>query len=91
MLTSIAFSKRIKKYFKLKLNPLVHFEHVNVTHIHLTVHRLLDSLVVEYWLQVREVPGSIRIQGPRHTKDVIKCVSKYECFSRMVHVPGTVV
>ena len=36
------------------------------------VHPLLDSLVVECWLRVREVPGSIPSQGPRHTKDVIK-------------------
>ena len=35
---------------------------------------LLDSLVVECWLRVREVPGSIPNQGPRHTKDVIKMV-----------------
>ena len=34
-------------------------------------YRLLDSLVVECWLRVREVPGSIPSQGPRHTKDVI--------------------
>ena len=32
--------------------------------------RLLDSLVVECWHRVREVPGSIPSQGPRHTKDV---------------------
>ena len=38
------------------------------------VYRLLDSLVVECWLRVREVPGSILSQGPRHTKDVIKMV-----------------
>ena len=37
-------------------------------------YRLLDSLVVECWLRVREVPGSIPSQGPRHTKDVIKMV-----------------
>ena len=30
------------------------------------------TLVVECWLRVREVPGSIPSQGPRHTKDVIK-------------------
>mgnify|MGYP000264149849 CR=1 FL=1 len=34
----------------------------------------LDSLVVECWLRVREVLGSIPSQGPRHTKDVIKIV-----------------
>ena len=37
-------------------------------------HHLLDSLVVYSWLRVREVPGSIPSQGPRHTKDVIKIV-----------------
>ena len=37
-------------------------------------YRLLDSLVVECWHRVREVPGSIHSQGPRHTKDVIKMV-----------------
>ena len=38
------------------------------------IHRLLDSLVVECWLWVREVPGSIPSQGPCHIKDVIKMV-----------------
>ena len=37
-----------------------------------TAYRLLDSLVVECWLRVREAPGSSPSQGPRHTKDVIK-------------------
>ena len=41
-------------------------------------HHLLDSLVVECWLRVREVPGSIPSQGPSHTKDVIKII-----FSKM--------
>ena len=36
------------------------------------VNLLLDSLVVEGWLRVREVPGSIPSQGPRHTRDIIK-------------------
>ena len=36
--------------------------------------RHLDSLVVECWLRVREVPGSIPSQRPRHIKDVIKMV-----------------
>ena len=44
-------------------------------------HRLLDSLVVEYWLRVREVPGSIPSQGPRHTKDVLKMVPVVPLFS----------
>ena len=41
----------------------------------------LDSLVVECWLWVREVPGSIPSQGPRHTKDVIKMVPVVPLFS----------
>ena len=36
------------------------------------VYRLLYSPVVECWLRVREVPGLIPSQGPRHTKDFIK-------------------
>ena len=44
-------------------------------------HRLLDSLVVECWLWVREVPGSISSQGPRHTKDVMKMVPVILLFS----------
>ena len=40
--------------------------------VHQVTYRLLDSLVVECWLRVREVPGSIPSQGPRHTTDVIK-------------------
>ena len=36
-------------------------------------HDLLDSLVVECFLEL-EVPGSIPSQGPHHTKDVIKMV-----------------
>ena len=41
-------------------------------------YRLLDSLVVKCWLRMREVTGSIRRQGPCHTKDVIKW---YQCFT----------
>ena len=37
-------------------------------------HPRLNGLVVECWLLVREVPGSISSQGPRHTKDVIQMV-----------------
>ena len=43
--------------------------------------RLLDSLVVECWHRVREVPGSIPSQGPRHTKDVIKMVPVVPCLA----------
>ena len=35
-------------------------------------YRHLDSLVVECWHRVREVPGSIPSQGPLHTNDIIK-------------------
>ena len=53
-------------------------------------YRLLDSLVVECWLRVREVPSSIPSQGPRHTKEVIKMVkhiNKYsvKLFKRATH------
>ena len=44
-------------------------------------YHLLDSLVVECWLRVREVLGSIPSQGPRHTKDVIKMVPVVPLFS----------
>ena len=43
--------------------------------------RRLDSLVVECWLRVRELPGSIPSQGPRHTKDIIKMVPAVPLFS----------
>ena len=43
----------------------------------ITEHRLLDSLVVQCWFRVREVPGSI----PSHTKDVIKMVPVVPLFS----------
>ena len=49
--------------------------------ISLTSHRLLDSLVVECWLRVQEVRGSIPSQGPRHIKDVIKMVQVVPLFS----------
>ena len=48
---------------------------------HLLQYRQLDSLVVECWPRVREVPGSIPSQGPRHTKDVIKMVPVVSLFS----------
>ena len=47
----------------------------------LLIYRLLDSLVVEYWRRVREVPGSIPSQGPRHTKDVIERVPAVPLFT----------
>ena len=64
-----------------------HFNMIN-TSIHylwsiytLPADRLLDSLVVECWRRVWEVPGSIPSQGPRHTKDVIKMVPVVPLFS----------
>ena len=44
-------------------------------------HCHLDSLVVEWWLRVRKVPGSIPSQGPRYDKDVIKMVPVVPLFS----------
>ena len=49
-------------------------QHNSRMHFYCIYNRLLDSLVVERWHQVRELPGSIPSQGPRHTKDVIKMV-----------------
>ena len=49
----------------------------NIDYIYITI----DSLVVSCWLRVREVPGSIPSQGPRHTKDVIKMVPVVPLFS----------
>ena len=42
---------------------------------------LLDTLVVECWLRVREVPGSIPSQGPHHIKDITKMVPVVPLFS----------
>ena len=51
-------------------------------------YRLLDSLVVECWLRVREVPGSIPSQGQRHTKDLIKMVPVVPCLALNVKKRG---
>ena len=57
------------------LNPVIHLKSSwEDIWTQLSVYRLLDSLLVECWLRVRDVPGSIPSQGPRHTKDVIKMV-----------------
>ena len=53
----------------------------NLRLLHLYQYRLIVSLVVECWLRVREVPGSILCQGQRHTKDVIKMVPVVPLFS----------
>ena len=52
-----------------------------LSQFHKYFYRLLDSLVVDCWLRVREVPGSIPSQGLRHTKDVIKMVPVVPLFS----------
>ena len=69
--------------------------HCTSSHCHLTInqvsfqlHRLLDSLVVECWLRVREVPGSIPSQGSRHTKDVIKMVPVVPLFGSQNKTKG---
>ena len=46
-----------------------------------TRHDRPDSLEVECWLRVREVPGSIPSQGPLHNKDIIKMVPVVPLFS----------
>ena len=54
---------------------------LEVKHCFIVYHRLIDNLVVEGWHRVREVPGSIPTQGPRHTKDIIKIVPVVPLFS----------
>ena len=57
-------------YIEVCVQPV--FVIVSLNLFYSNVYRLLDSLVVECWHRVREAPGSIPSQGPRHTKDVIK-------------------
>ena len=57
--------------------------------IQVSIISLPDSLVVLYWLRVREVPGSIPSQGPRHTKYVIKMVPVVPLFSTE-HLKGKI-
>ena len=42
--------------------------------LHRTVLNVVSASDIECWLRVREVPGSIPSQGPRHIKDDIKMV-----------------
>ena len=58
----------------IAINLNHNLSNLKLKHIIEGVYRLLDSLVVECLHRVREVPGSIPSQGPRHTKDVIKMV-----------------
>ena len=66
---------------KIVIYLLVQYMYMADTKCYLELNRLLDSLVVECWLRVREVPGSILSQGPRHTKDVINIVPVVPLFS----------
>ena len=66
---------------KIVIYLLVQYMYMADTKCYLEFNRLLDSLVVECWLRVREVPGSILSQGPRHTKDVINMVPVVPLFS----------
>ena len=74
-------------YCYLAIAEQSNFHYISVQNTTYTVcfktcwYRLLYSLVVECWLRVREVPGSIPSQGPRHTKDVIKMVPVVPLFS----------
>ena len=70
---------RITHYIKSIKQCLNKLQEVTIDHS--ILYHLLDSLVVECWLRVREVPGSIPSQGPRHTKDVIKMVPVVPLFS----------
>ena len=72
---------------ELILNGIEKLEHVRklrlqlMRHLFQPFHRLLDNLVVECWLGVREVPGSFPSQGSRHTKDVIKWYQQFPCLT----------
>ena len=55
--------------------------HTKLVYKPFKIHRLLDSLVVECWLRVRQVPGSIPSQGPCHNKEVIKMVPVVRLYS----------
>ena len=77
----ITFVKGLKKWsfgWIPHCSILATWKHTSNTRVQ---YRLLDSLVVKCWLRVREVPGSILSQGPRHTKDVIKMVPVVPLFS----------
>ena len=77
MLINVHIYTRAKPAFKLQgveTNLHIHIHNCLNINLNIRLHRLLDSLVVECWLRVREIPGSIPSQGPRHTKDVIKMV-----------------
>ena len=70
-----------KTWFNAKTEKLYTTTIISEKALLYIVDRLLDSLVVECWHRVREVPGSIPSQGPRHNKDVIKMVQVVPLFS----------
>jgi len=70
-------------YTRVRLTQTIHLQNTQLpfsdTNLYVYIfsipfNRLLDSLV-------REVPGSIPSQGPRHTKDIIKMVPVVPLFS----------
>ena len=65
----------------MKFNKWVKLWQIRYVKYYMYADRLLDSLVVECWLRVWEVPGSIPSQGPRNIKDVIKMVPVVPLFS----------
>ena len=72
---SIYFQNSIISMFILSFRNINAFDFITAHNRH------FESLVVECWPRVREVPGSIPSQGPRHTKDVIKMVTVVPLFS----------
>ena len=72
---SIYFQNSIISMFILSFRNINAFDFITAHNRH------LESLVVECWFRVREVPGSIPRQGSRHTKDVIKMVTVVPLFS----------
>ena len=67
--------------WKMLLYSIAFRTQIDFHRLKYSCYRLLDSLVVECWFRVREVPGSIPSQGPRHTKDVIKMLPVVPLFS----------
>ena len=66
--------------FSVDISTIKIKQHGNVRRL-TDVYRLLGSRVVKCWHRVRELPGSIPSQGPRHTKDIMKMVPVVPLFS----------
>ena len=76
-------SVKVKTFPNIIAVEIINF--LNNDSISCLFHRLLDSLVVECWLRVREVVG----QGPHHTKDVIKWYQKFPCLALNIEKGNT--